>query len=250
MSYLLGLAMTAEAAVTITTLNSAWTEDFNSFNASGFVASPTAGQLDSDDWRLTGMSDGDGTFGGSFNSGDFARGTSDGDVGTGGVYAFEPTTGDFIFGFQPAGSDVTPGTLTLAITNNSGTTATGFEVSYDIFTFNDEDRANSLNFAYSIDDSSYIQVPALDFTTPEAASGTAEWVSVPKSTGTISLSIPSESTFYLQFQTDDVSGGGSRDEFGIDNLSVTVVPEPSTYVAVLGVFALGLVAYRRRKNRS
>jgi hypothetical protein len=44
-------------------------------------------------------------------------------------------------------------------------------------------------------------------------------------------------------------GSASINESGvsISNVSVTVVPEPSTYAAFLGLMALGVVAYRRRK---
>ena len=46
---------------------------FTSFDGTGFSTSPSSGQLNSNEWRVTGMSDGDGSFGGGFTSGDFAR---------------------------------------------------------------------------------------------------------------------------------------------------------------------------------
>lgn len=44
-------------------------------------------------------------------------------------------------------------------------------------------------------------------------------------------------------------GSATVNESGvsISNIAVTVIPEPSTYAALFGLLALGLVAYRRRK---
>ena len=74
-----------------------FTEDFSSFTGSGFTPTPAAGQLDSDDWSISGF----GTnvaFGGTGTSGDAARGTdTDGGVGTGGVYAFTVSSNTFFW---------------------------------------------------------------------------------------------------------------------------------------------------------
>lgn len=45
-----------------------------------------------------------------------------------------------------------------------------------------------------------------------------------------------------------VNNRNSDLELSIDNLVVTAVPEPSTYAAILGLLALGVVAYRRRRS--
>lgn len=42
------------------------------------------------------------------------------------------------------------------------------------------------------------------------------------------------------------SSNGSN--FSIDNVQVTAIPEPTTYAAIVGALALGLVAYRRRQS--
>ena len=104
------------------------------------------------------------------------------------------------------------------------TTITELDIAYDIFYYNDQDRANSLNFAYSTDDSSYTAVSALDFTTPETADGVPSWQSTTKSIILTGLNIASGDDIYLQWQSADVSGGGFRDEFGIDNVSVYAGP--------------------------
>lgn len=196
-------------------------EDFQAFLGDGFAPTPAAGQLDSDIWRITGLSDGNGSFGGTHTSGDFARGfDADGGVNTGGVYAFDTGSSNVMLGIQPAGSDFTPGTLTLKLTNTTGTTLTSLDLTYDIFYNNDQTRANSLNFAYSTDDATYTAVNALDFTTPEASDSNG-FQSVNRSTTITGLSIADGADFYLQWQGDDVAGSGSRDEIGIDNVVVS-----------------------------
>ncbi|MFP4394160.1 MAG: hypothetical protein ACLFTI_02765 [Anaerolineales bacterium] len=236
----------------------AWTpEDFNTFDGSGFVPSPAAGQLDSDAWRVTGLSDGDGTFGGTHDSDDFARGASQGGVTTGGVYAFEVATDNHALGVQPAGSDFTPGEFTLRVQNNTGATVSDIYVEYTIWVYNNEGRSNSFNFAHSTDDTTYTSVSALDYTSPEVADTSPAWVSENKSTTITGLSLADGDYFYLQWQGDDVEGSGSRDEFALDDVEVRVdnatavtfssVNALSPFVALSAVMLLaaGLVLLRR-----
>jgi len=209
------------AQLEITMLNTAVTENFSGFDGSGFAPTPAAGQLNSNAWRVTGMSDGDGTFGGTHDSGDFARGQSTGEVTTGGVYSFDAGGGVTVLGVQPAGSDFAPGTITVQLLNNTGGTITELEVSYDIYVYNDQGRSSSFNFAHSADDITYTSIPAIDYTTPEVADGTPAWVSVARSTTITGINISAGETYFLQWQSDDVGGSGSRDEFGLTNLSIT-----------------------------
>ncbi len=71
-------------------------QDFNDFNGIGFAPNPIIGQLDSNVWSVKGLSDGDLDFGEMGTTGDFAREVSSGGVSSGGVYAFEFSTGDRI----------------------------------------------------------------------------------------------------------------------------------------------------------
>src|SRR5262245_59021745 len=92
---------TAHAQHSITSLRT--TIDFTGYTGAGLAHVAGAGQLDSHEWRVSGLSDqADPTqltaVDGSFTTGDFARGTPAAHVTTGGLYAFNPTAGDPAFG--------------------------------------------------------------------------------------------------------------------------------------------------------
>ncbi|MCZ6776020.1 MAG: T9SS type A sorting domain-containing protein [Ignavibacteria bacterium] len=200
--------------------------DFNSFMGSGFAPTPAAGQLDSDTWRVIGLSDSAGTFGGTDTLGDFARGTSTGGVGTGGVYAFEVSLGDFTLGVQPTGGDFTSGDMTLKIQNNTGGQLTKLNLSYNIYVYNDQGRSNSFDLSYSTDDTSYTDVSGLDFTSPEAADASPSWISTNRTTSIEGLSVSDGNFIYLKWTGNDVSGSGSRDEFALDNVVLSAEDQP------------------------
>ena len=199
-------------------------EDFDGFTGAGFSPTPSPGQLDSNQFAVTGLSDGDLGFGATGTGGDFARGASAGGVTTGGVYAFNGSD-TFLF-IQPTGDDFTPGALTMRYRNDSGVTITDLDVSYSIMTRNDQARSNSWNFSFAPDCSSFSPVPSLLFNSPEVADPSPTWVVTPSSVSLPGLSIPDGALFCLRFESDDVSGSGSRDEIGIDKVSVAASNVP------------------------
>lgn len=204
-----------------------FTENFDSFTGSGFNPAPNPGQLDSDIWIVNGLSDGTMNFGDAREADDFARGTSSGNATTGGVYAFDAGGGDIILGVQPTGADFAPGEITLQLQNNSGSLLTELAVEYDIRYLNNEDRANALNFSFSPDNVTYTTMPSLDFTTPEAADG-LPWQTAHRATALTGLNINNGDFFYLKWTGDDISGGGSRDEYGLDNIQIGDAPPSVT----------------------
>jgi hypothetical protein len=204
------------------------------FNGSGFTTAPASGQLNSDAWAVTGMSDGNLTFGGTATSGDLARETSTGGVSTGGVYAFEVVASNNALGFQPGASDWTPGTVTLRFQNKTGGVISSLHVAYTVYVRNDQARANNFNFSHSSDDSTYTNVSDLDLTSVEAADGFPSWKSyklIAKITG---LSITDNGLYYLKWSSNDVSGSGSRDEFALDD--ITIVANPTDALQLSGSF--------------
>jgi hypothetical protein len=142
-------------------------EGFDGFLGSGFAPEPATGQLDSGLWRAGGFS----------ASTDLARGISTGGVMDGGIYAFTDvgTTGNTILGVQPAADDFTPGFIELRLKNHSGAIVATIDLSYEIWSYNDAERANSLNLSYSLDGVSFVSVAALDFLTAGVADATPMW---------------------------------------------------------------------------
>jgi uncharacterized protein len=195
-------------------------EEFATFDGTGLAPSPTAGQLDSDEFAGTGMSDGAVSFGGTATVGDWARGGSSGGVATGGLYAWTGGPDHWLF-VQPTGPDFNPGTLTIRYVNQTAQPITTLDVAYQIEVLNDAPRANSWNFSYSTDDVTYTPVPALDYTTPDVADTVPSWFPVARATTVTGLSILPGGLFYIRFSSADVSGIGTRDEIGIDKVRVT-----------------------------
>lgn len=197
------------------------------FTGTGFQATPTAGQLDSDAWASTGMSDGPLAFGGARTIGDYARGAVNAAQSTGGFYAYTgapQSAANPCLMIQPAGSDFAPGTLTLRIQNNGTAFINQMVVSYDLFVRNDQARASSFNFSYSSDNTTYTPVAALNYTSIEVADALG-WVQVgsspSRSTTITGLSVAPGDFFYIRWNSADVSGANNRDEFGLDNIALT-----------------------------
>ena len=215
---------------------------FDGFNGSGFSPDPATGQLDSDNWSVLGLSDGDLNFGDTGTEGDFARGISAGGVRNGGCYAFDIGSGNMALGFQPVGSDWTPGDLILKVQNNTGNNILTLTLSYSLWVYNDKPRSNSFNFSHSPDNSTYTLELTLDFTSPETADPSPAWTETVKSISLNDLNIPDCSYYYLKWTGDDFSGSGYMDEFAIDNITITATmgeadtdpPTISTYDPVNG----------------
>lgn len=223
------LTNTAFPQLSITTENTNFTIDFDNtfsgvnsgtYNGTGFSANPSEGQLNSNAWAATGMSDGDFSFGGEATTGDFAQGIEDGGVGTGGFYTFQVESDNNAFGIQPNLSDWTPGTVTLKVQNSTGYNITDLDISYDVYIFNDQNKSNSFNFSYSEDNLNYSDVPSISLTSPEEANTSPTWSQNHKSTEITGLNIISGNYFYLRWSGDEVSGSNSMDEFALDNINV------------------------------
>ena len=193
------------------------TEDFTGFNGAGFQPSPSAGQLDSDNWSVNGFSDGNLGFGGTATTGDYARGTTNGSGRTtGGIY--NNTNGEMIW-IQAGGSDFTPGNLTARYQNNTGSAITSVDISYEIHCLNDQGRSNNFNFSWSLDGVIFNSESSLDYVSTEVSTGLTDIVIRNITIG--GLNIPAAAFFFIRWEGNDVSGSGSRDEFGLDNVQLT-----------------------------
>lgn len=219
------------------------TIDFNNFVGLGFEPIPAAGQLDSDNFAVAGLDDGNLDFGDTGTSGDFARGESAGGESFGGIYAFDPNNdGDRALGVQPSAADFTPGNITVRLPNETGNVIEQLAFSVDVLINNDEDRANSFDVSYSTDGTTFSPLQGL--TSIEAAD--ALGFQTTQISGVVAnLGLLDGEFLFLRFSSDDVSGSGSRDEFAIDNLVLTQVPEPAS-VAIWCLLA-GVVAVAGRR---
>ncbi len=257
-----GITAAAQAQLSLTDSSTSYLINFDSTIAgvsngawagTGFQAVPVAGQLDSDAWAVTGWTEGDLAFGGTRTTAatDYTRGAATAAVGTGGMYAFSGgniTTG-VALGFQPGGSDWALGTITLRIQNNTSSVLSSLDVSYLLYVRNDQGRANSFNFSFSLDNAAYTAVPGLNLTSGEAVDALG-FVSNSRSTTLSSLTVAPGSSIYLRWNGADVSGAGNRDEFALDNINLTysVVPEPSVYMLLgVGLLFCGQRYLRRRR---
>jgi hypothetical protein len=189
------------------------------YDGIGFNPVPSTGDLDGNAWEITGFSSENHAYDATSTTGDMARGSSTGSVSSGGLYAFEVAASDFAFGMQPTGNDFTPGTVTLKVTNNTGSTISNVEIAYEIWNLNNADKASNLNFSYSSDDLSYTDISDLNYTSPEVPDAST-WVKNDRSTIITGLTLNNGNSLYLRWTGSDASGTGARDEFAIDDITV------------------------------
>lgn len=248
-------ALSLKSAMVIPALNSPVTVDFDNdlpgvnagaFAGTGLVAEPSAGQLNSNAWRITGVRPGDTTFGGDHTDVSFTRGLSTGGVLAGGLYAFDVGGGNRTLGIQPHGQgDFIPGAITLRIQNNTGGTVNSWDLSYDLFVLNDQNRSHSFDWAWSTDDVTYTNLH--EYVSPQGADALG-WSNVASpAASNLSASVVDGGYLYLQWAGAYVAGSGGYDEFAIDNISVTAIPEPATAALLVGGLGLLLVVRRRRQ---
>ncbi len=199
------------------------TDDLAAYTGGGLTTSPGAGQLCSDSWAIFGMSEGSVDFGGSGTSGDFARGTTNGGVTTGGLYSLNRPGGDHAIWIQPGGSDFDGGAARMVFRsqNNSGATMNGVFVSFEYLYLNNDTRASNIGLSYSTDGVNFTAIPCGGLVTPEAADALGiQSVAVGVSLGDVVLD--EGDYLYLQW-THTSSGTGARDEFGWDNITVSAI---------------------------
>jgi len=200
-------------------------EDFTGFTAAGFAPAPSAGQLDSTRWIVGGLSDGDLAYGATGDTGDYARGTSNGTGGilSGGVYAFDftsPAT-NRILGAQASVDDFDPGYIEFRVLNTTGVDLTQFYVSFELSALNREDKAVNISVSYGVSlggtPPALFSAPFATFTSTELQDGAVE---ISLLDNVIAPTLPTLENIHIRFSIDDASGAGFRDPVGIDNVFV------------------------------
>ncbi len=245
---LLGAALPLHGqSVSLTAVNSAYTQNFNSL-----ATSLTTNNLALTGWSLT-------ESGGSLRDNEqYASDT--GASTTGDVYSYgSSANSDRALGTLRTGTLI--GQFGAAFTNNTGETITQLDVGYtgEQWRLGAFSRTDRLDFQYSLNATSlssgtWTDVNQLDFSTPNmTATGAKDGNSATNRTALFSaitgLSIAPGATFWVRWTDFDASG--ADDGLAVDDFSLTAssaIPEPSTYVALVGTAALGFAAWQRRRR--
>ena len=244
---------------------------FEDFRADGFSAAPAPGALDSNRFRVMGASAGPMNFGDSRLTGDFARGAAVGPVSTGGVYAFDVSRGgadpNFAFGFQPTGSDFSPGGIEFRWTNRGPAMVDAIQIDYELLQRNNGGRSSAIDF-YLVDQAADAGAAtgtpggpvvgasktfgSARVVSPGPADPVGTWAAVSRSLVIDNLALAPQQSVVVGWRHTDLGGSGARDEFALDDLSVAMlrfIPEPATGLLTLVCGSIVPWAARTRRRR-
>lgn len=205
--------------ITITSVNTPVTESFSGFMGT-FASMPDGFRISKD--GVTNMLDGDADFLGSASN----------SVTAGGCYAW--SIGNSIAaGCQPTLENFTPGWLSAAVLNSTGKIIEDLIISYDITCRNNASRSSVINIETARADERFQTVPDLSFISPETADSEPTWI-ISHYSLHLALQQPltDSEVFYIRWFFDDNSGGGSRDELGITNVSITLRKRVPTAIMI------------------
>lgn len=228
----------------VTQFNSPLAESFDSLAAVGTAGTLPAG------WGFS-------ETGTSANA-TYTAGT--GSSATGDTYSFGASgSADRAFGTLQTGS--LSATLTLSLTNATPVTLTQLGIAYtgEQWRLGALGRSDRLDFAFSVDGASWIDVDELDFVAPNATGtvgaldGNAAGNRVALSHSLTGLGIASGQSFWLRWT--DFGAAGSDDGLGVDNFSLTALQPvsppagsavPDSLPAFWSTAALGAVVWLGR----
>lgn len=245
----------AFSQATIGALNSAYTQNFNTLISTGSAAW-------ADNSTLAGW---------------YARTTATaslttysvntGSVGTTfGLYSYGSTSAsDRALGFVSTNGGTGSGGsnyIGLQVTNSAGLTATSFTLAYDGEQWRRENNAaaHTLVVQYAFNAASvtdtgvtWTTISDLTFTSPIVGATTGAALDGNASANRATLSASTNATWLagdnLWIRWVDLNDSGNDHILAIDNVSLTAIPEPSTYAALFGALALaGVVLHRRRRE--
>jgi hypothetical protein len=191
------------------------------------------------------------------------KGLDDGGDGNGGYWSFGVNSAsDRAFGMIETSSSVTGLGLIVALNNNTGSAINKFTLSYVLEEWRDgnggSDRQNGFALRYSTDGTTFSSALRTDAAPLNNNLGKLNGNSAANRAVISSfdympaVAVQPGDTIYFEWQFVTVSGNtGARDGIGLDDFTITAVPEPATWFA--GVFALAVVVFdtvRRRRARS
>ena len=210
--------------MTISHQGSVSLETFDGFDGT-FSSLPDGFSISKD--GVSTMLDGDNDF----------RGIKSAPITTGGCYAWDLGNGNHTLGFQPTEDDFTPGWMMLSVSNACKNTISEITLAYEIVCRNNANRSSVITFEYACVNNSISSrsetVEDFFFASPETAQDTTSWT-----TNIFFAKIKLEKTLAVEgvlrctWRTDDYNGSGSRDELGINNLSITFHKPRGTAIAI------------------
>ena len=253
LSLLLG-ATCSQAAYIFTSVNQTITETFTNYNG---TSAPT-------NWTLNAVNESNPAQQAGF-VGNVGSATST----TGGWRSYGTTSptnsSDRSLGFLGNGNFgatlANAATMTASYTNNTGVALTSLSISYTGEQwFAQLSRNTQIFVSYSLDGATFTDIAALRFNAPNTNPGAGGGIVLDGNAAgnrtvfdafniNVSASpIAEGNTFYLRFSYNGGNNGGSRQGLAIDDVSVAVVPEPTTVALLLGG-GLAAVCYRWRSRR-
>lgn len=166
------------------------------------------------------------------NSLDF-RGIHSGGTVEGSCLAWDRYGGNYALGYQPTEAEFTPGYFLLVLSNSTGSAIGRVDVSYEVTYYNNENRGSSLALEYSPNGTSFVSVAGSVVTTPQVEDASPSWTNVARSCQlTFKPPVQDGSLIWIRWMGDDAGGSGSRDEYGIDNVSIVARPPGGTVISV------------------
>lgn len=251
LSLLLG-ATCSQAAYIFTSVNQTITETFTNYNG---TSAPT-------NWTLNAVNESN-----SAQQAGFVGNVGSAATVTGGWRSYGVTSptnsSDRSLGFLGNGSYgatlANAATMTASYTNSTGVALTSLSISYTGEQWLAQQTRNTQIFvSYSLDGVTFTDIAALRFNAPNtnpagatALDGNAAGNRTVFDAFNINVSatpIADGNTFYLRFSYNGGNNGGSRQGLAIDDVSVTVVPEPTTVALLLGG-GFAAICYRWRSRR-
>ena len=204
--------------------------NLDAFQGIGIAKIAETGQLDSDSWAFSGFSGGNIGFDtpGSAEDSSYENGPSEGDEIDTGIYAFNVGTNldeNYTLGIQPGGTDFNPGTITLRIQNQTGTTMTSVNVGYKVYIYNDQPSSSKISFSSnSSDTGTFTNQSIVDVISPATADLAPGWKAYYRVVTVPTGNIANNAYYYIRWSGLSVSGTGPKDEFAIDDIEVIANP--------------------------